>query len=218
MTDFTDFVTPDKGQDAHAIHIVDEKTYDGWLNAQPPRVRAALAAQQLQPKGYANAILPGEKPDDWDVVAVVADADSLSSWCLAKLPTALPAGTYRLAKGAPGAAAFGWMIAQHRFDRYKKPDDKADLGARVLLTREPGQVAGIAREAKATALVRDLVNTPAADMGPADLATVAKRIAKAHDAALTVTADGDLAKHYPMIHAVGRAAAKHRAPRLIELE
>ncbi|TXC68230.1 leucyl aminopeptidase family protein [Sphingorhabdus soli] len=218
MTEFNELVRPDKGEDAHLIHIVDEKTYDGWLKDQPPRVRAALAAQQLQPKGYANAILPGEKHDDWAVVTVVANVDSLSSWCLAKLPTALPAGTYRLANGTPGPAPFGWMIAQHRFDRYKKPDDKADLGARVLLTSEPGKVAGIAREAKATALVRDLVNTPAADMGPADLEAVARRIAKAHDADLTVTADSDLAKHYPMIHAVGRAAGKRHAPRLIEIE
>lgn len=217
MTDFNALVRPDMGEDAHLIHIVDEKTYDSWLKAQPPRVRAALAAQQLQPKGYANAILPGEKPDDWAVVTVVANASKLSSWCLAKLPTALPSGTYRLAEGSPGPAPFGWMIAQHRFDRYKKPDDKSDVGARVLLTAEPGRIAGIAREAKATALVRDLVNTPAADMGPADLEAAAKAIAKAHDADLNVTRDGDLAKHYPMIHAVGRAAGRKNAPRLIEM-
>jgi leucyl aminopeptidase len=68
------------------------------------------------------------------------------------------------------------------------------------------------------ALVRDLVDTPTADMGPADLQHEADRIAKRHGAALTVTKGHDLENGYPMIHAVGRAADKASAPRLIELE
>ena len=67
------------------------------------------------------------------------------------------------------------------------------------------------------ALVRDLVNTPAEDMGPSDLEAEAEKLAKAHKAELHVTRGDVLQRDYPMVHAVGRAASRHHAPRLIEL-
>jgi leucyl aminopeptidase len=91
-------------------------------------------------------------------------------------------------------------------------------GPRVLLTSEPARIDETLCLAEAVALVRDLVNTPAADMGPPHLEAEAARLAKAFDAALTVTRGADLETGYPMIHAVGLAAARDFAPRLIELE
>ena len=75
----------DAGQDAHIIHIIDARSHDGWLAAQPEAVRALLAAQGFRPKGYAHAILPGTQPDRWSVVTCVANREKLSSWCLARL-------------------------------------------------------------------------------------------------------------------------------------
>ncbi len=72
--------------------------------------------------------------------------------------------------------------------------------------------------AAATAWVRDLVNTPAGDLGPADLEAEAEALAKRHGAVVTVRRGDEIAQGYPMIHAVGRAAAHDRAPRLIELQ
>jgi leucyl aminopeptidase len=66
--------------------------------------------------------------------------------------------------------------------------------------------------------VRDLVNTPAADMGPAELEAAAEMLARDHGATLSVTRGDALEQGYPMIHAVGMAAARGREPRLIELE
>ena len=63
----------------------------------------------------------------------------------------------------------------------------------------------------------DLVNTPAEDMGPAELEAEAARLAKAYKAELTVTSGDALAQYYPMVHMVGRAAARSHAPRMIEL-
>jgi leucyl aminopeptidase len=74
------------------------------------------------------------------------------------------------------------------------------------------------RLAEATQLVRDLVNTPAQDLGPAELETAAAALAKEAGVKLAVTSGDKLAAEYPMIHAVGRAASPERAPRLIELE
>lgn len=216
MTDLAALLQPDKGQPARTIHLTDLKRFDDWLAAQPPRHRAAAMAQKLTATGYASAILPGDAPEEWSVVTVVANVDSLSPWCLAKLVETLPEGSYRLADRDPGPAAFGWLTAQYRFDRYKK-DDKAQ-GPRILLTGEPARIDETVRLAAATAKVRDLVNTPAEDMGPAQLEAEIGDLAKAHGATLTVTRGSELERGYPMIHAVGRAAATGREPRLIELE
>lgn len=216
MTDFTALLQPDKNQQARSIHLVDPKGFADWLSAQPPRHRAAVDAQKLKPSAFANAILPGDQPEDWSVVSVVADTGKLSAWCLAKLAETLPEGVYRLEGRDPGPAMLGWLTAQYRFDRYRK-DDKA-TGPRTLLTNEVARIDETVRIAQAVALVRDLVNTPTSDMGPADLEREAEKLAKAHGADLTITKGADLEAGYPMIHAVGRAADKGYAPRLIELE
>lgn len=216
MIDFAALLQPDKGQSARTIHVTDKHGFDTWLAAQPPRARAAIAAQKLKPVGYASAILPGDDADDWSVVTVVANVDDFSSWCLAKLAETLPEGIYRLASGSPGPAPLGWLLGQYRFDRYKK--DEKVTGPRILLSDEPARIASFVQIAEAVALVRDLVNTPAADMGPPQLEAEATRIAKAYHADLTVTRGGDLETGYPMIHAVGMAASRDFAPRLIELE
>ena len=206
---------PDKGQPARIIHVIDKAGFDDWLSAQPERARVAVAAQRLKPEGCAHAILPGDAADDWSVVSVVANRAALSSWCLAKLASVLPAGTYRLAEGEPGPAMIGWLTTQHKFTRYKeKPEVEA---ARVLVCGEPAKIAAALADASAIALVRDLVDTPASDMGPADLESEAAALAKAHGAKLTVTRGDALDQGYPMIAAVGRAASRDREPRLIEL-
>lgn len=216
MKDFSPLLVADQRQSARSIHLVDPAGFDAWLSAQPERHRAAVMAQGLKPVGYASAILPGEKADEWSVVTIVANTASLSPWCLAKLADTLPEGIYRVEGIAPGPAALGWLLGQYKFDRYL-PND-ARRGGRILVTSDVARIEAIVREADAVALVRDLVNTPAADMGPADLEAHAAPLARAHDAVLTVTKGHDLETGYPMIHAVGAAAARVHAPRLIELE
>jgi leucyl aminopeptidase len=90
-------------------------------------------------------------------------------------------------------------------------------GARVLLTKEAAEIEPTVRLAEATALVRDLVDTPAADLGPAELETAARNVAKQFGAKVEVTSGDALDQGYPMIAAVGQGAVRERAPRLIEL-
>lgn len=215
MTDYSDLIQPDKGQAARTIHLVDKKSYDGWLKGRGARERAHLTAVGFKPDAFVHAILPGDDPDKWAVVTAVANVDSLSAWCLAKLGQILPEGRYRVEGAQPGKAMFGWMSGQYRFDNYRpKAEPRAP---RVLLTSDVGGIAAVVAEMRATALVRDMVNTPAADMGPAAIEKEAERIAKAHGGKIAVTKGEALEQGYPMIHAVGRAAAKHHAPRLIEI-
>ena len=214
MTDFAALLLPDRGQPARAIHVIRPEAFDGWLATQPQRVRTAVAAHGLTGKPGNRAILPGDGAEDWSAL-LVCDDPLTSPWRFASMGGFLPAGTYRIATGDPGAGVLGWLLGQYRFDRYRKADDAEP---RVLLTPDPAAIGETVRLAEATATVRDLVNTPASDLGPADLEAAAEALAKKHAATLTVTRGDALATGYPMIHAVGLAATKERHPRLIELE
>ena len=214
MTDFASLLQPDRGQPARPIHLVRPDEWAGWLSGQPPRARAAVAAHALTGKAGNKAILPGDGAEDWSAL-LVCDEPAASPWRIASLGAFLPAGTYRLATGRPGPAALGWLLGQYRFERYRRTED---AGARVLLTADPAGIVEIVRLAEATALVRDLVNTPASDLGPAELEALAEALARQHGATLAVTRGDALAQGYPMIDTVGRAATRDRHPRLIELE
>ncbi|MBX9796128.1 M17 family metallopeptidase [Sphingomonas sp.] len=213
MTDFAPLLQPDRGQPARAIHVVHPDSFATWLAAQRPAIRALIAAQRITGKAGNRAILPGEG-EDWSAL-LVCDEEESSPWRIASQGEVLPEGIYRLASGALGAAGLGWLLAQHRFERYRAGEPQ---GPRVLLTSEPARIDETVRLAEAVALVRDLVNTGASDLGPAELEAAAEALAGRHGATITVTRGDALAQGYPMIHAVGQAATRERAPRLIELE
>lgn len=128
----------------------------------------------------------------------------------------LPEGTYRIGDGLPDdereEAALGWLLSGYRFGRYKDaPAPKAQL-----IAPEGLDAAALENIAAGEALTRDLINTPANDMGPDQLEDAARALADGFGASVTVTKGDDLlTNNFPMIHAVGRAAAQ--APRLIEL-
>ena len=217
MTDFASLLQPDRGGPARAIHLVDKASFSDWAKKQSAARRAFLDAARFEGKtGFQHLILPGSRDDDWEIVSTVANAAELSPWCLARLGEVLPEGRYRLAEGDPGASMLGWMLGQHRLTDYKSKSEP-ERGPRVLLTQEAADIDQIVQLAEATALVRDLVDTPAADMGPADLEAAARALAKDHGAKIEVTSGDALSKGYPMIAAVGQGAAPDRAPRLIEL-
>jgi len=217
MTDFASMLIADRGQKARPIHLVDKEGFADWAKQRPAEDRALLAALRFEAKtADAFALLP--RGDEFEVVLAVKDASALSPWCLARLGESLPEGTYRLASGDPGKAALGWLLAQHRFDAYRTKPDEDARGPRILVTGEAAKIDEQVRLAEATALVRDLVNTPAGDLGPAELEAAAHAMAQGTSAKVVVTSGDALAEGFPLIAAVGAAATPGRAPRLIELE
>jgi len=133
------------------------------------------------------------------------------------LPAKLPPGPHRLG-AVPGEArkpALAFRLGAYAFARYKARPDRD----RVRLVAPEGlDLAVTTRIASACALAREMVDTPAADMGPLQIETIAREIAQEAGAAITVVAgDALLDENYPAVHAVGRAAAPHRAPRVIEI-
>ncbi|MFY8019350.1 MAG: leucyl aminopeptidase family protein [Inhella sp.] len=150
------------------------------------------------------------------VVAGVRGADE--PYALAALPQALPLGRYRLHTGGlsldPQAAALSWSLGDYVFDAYKA---RARAGAELVLTQCPEAERGLAVAGAMTA-VRDLVNTPAEAMGPQHLEAAVRLLAKQNKAKVKVwEGDALLKANFPAIHAVGRAAAAERQPRLIEM-
>ena len=209
MTDFAPLLIADDGGPATSLTLVNPAGFDAWFAAQGERTRTLVAAQGFKGRPDSVAILPGDAPGS--LVAIAGIDPEPGPFALAAAAAALPAGRYRLAEPAP---ALGWLLAQHRFTRYRKP--VGDTGARVLLTPEPAAITESLRLAEATALVRDLVDTPASDLGPAELADAVAIEARRFGAQVAViTGEALIEANFPAIHAVGRAAS--RAPRLIDM-
>lgn len=213
MTDFAALLLPDRQQDARTIHIVDAKGFDAWLGGQSARGRGAVEAARFTGKAGEFALLPGDASGEWTAAVGVKDSGALATWDLAAAVARLPAGSYRLADAKPGAAALGWLLAHYKFDRYLS--DRKPIDSRILLSVEPATIDETIRFAQATALVRDLVNTPAEDLGPADLAAAVEAQSVDFGAKVAVIQGEALKDGYPAVHAVGRAADK--TPRLIDL-
>ncbi|MEP3050223.1 MAG: leucyl aminopeptidase family protein [Erythrobacter sp.] len=213
VRDIAGLIEPDRKQDAISVHLVAKDGFEDWAKALSTGQRASLTAQKFEGSTGQVGIVPNG--DAWFAVGGVADPSTLKSYCLSNLAGKLPEGSYRLVDAEPGAAMFGWITAQYRFTRYVE-DDGAD-GPRVLLTEQVKSIEEILAEAQAEFLVRDLVNTPAEDMGPAALEAECQKLANAYGGTLKVNLGDALEQGYPMVHAVGRAAARHHAPRIMHL-
>lgn len=138
-----------------------------------------------------------------------------SELLIGQLPQSLPAGSYRLANDArdPNLAAIAWGLGSYRFARYKSNSTPRTVSLRLPQGADRDLVLNTIDAVK---LGRDLINTPASDLGPAEIETAARDLAARYGARIEVTVGDDLlAKNFPMIHAVGRASP--RAPRLIDL-
>lgn len=148
---------------------------------------------------------------------IVGAGDRFDPTSARGLSARLPGGVYRLdvAADQAGQATLAFLLGTYVFDRYKARTDK---GLVRLVTPEGLDAAEISRIAAACALAREMVDTPAADMGPLQIETIAREIAESAGAKIAVTTgDALLEDNYPAVHAVGRAAAPHRAPRVIEI-
>lgn len=196
------------------IWPVHKSGLETWLADSLPAQAAWVRATDFKARPDSHLLVPAADGSLAGVLAGVAEDGDL--WALAGLPGTLPAGTYRLVPEPPpdraGADALGWLLGTYHFDRYRTEDDR-----RFATLVRPTNAAAGAPERTATAihLVRDLVNMPAADLGPDALATAAVELADAHGARVQLTVGDELlARNFPMIHAVGRAAVV--PPRLID--
>ena len=174
------------------------------------------AANGFTGKAGQLLIVPGD--DGAPLEALFGTGETFEPMSARSLPTRLPAGDWRL-EGVEGEAAsqiaLAFVLGGYLFDRYKARPERGRARLVAPVGLDQTETLNIAA---AAALAREMVDTPAADMGPLQIETIAREIAQSAGASLTVTTgDALLEENYPAVHAVGRAAAPHRAPRVIEI-
>jgi leucyl aminopeptidase len=193
---------------------------EGGARALEPRHRAWLKAIGYKAAARRHALLPdAEGGVAGAVLGAGGDTDLAPSepveTLVGLLPTVLPAGDWHLATPVAdaGLAALAWVLGSYRFRRYKS--GAADPLPRLAVPAGVDRTRLIAL-GEAVALGRDLINTPASDMGPEEIEAAAVRLARQHGAdVVSVVGDDLLQQNFPLIHAVGRASP--RAPRLIDV-
>ena len=200
------------------LHVIAQPDLDAWLADQPEHVGRWVVANGFTAALGQTLLVPGEGGETICALAGYGTEAKRTRkrFALAVAAEALPEGTFRIASGVDPERlemeCLGWLLTGYAFDRYTSQSP-----AKARLIAPDGVDTGrIEAMANAEALTRDLVNTPASDMGPEQLQQTAEALAEEFGATCsTILGDALLDQNFPMIHTVGRAAAQ--APRLIEM-
>lgn len=205
------------------IHALHEADLAGFLDERSDAIRRFADISGFKARAGEILIFP-QPSGDIDCVlfglgTAPRAASALDAMAFRALAAKLPEGQYQIASVpagySPAAIALAWSLGGYRFTRYKAA--KSQPKAR-LIAADGVNVTEIGAIADACTLAKDMVNTPANDMGPVEIETIARNLAKAHGATISViTGDDLLTQNYPAVHAVGRAADPARAPRMIEI-
>jgi leucyl aminopeptidase len=205
------------------IHALHEADLAGFLDQRPAAARRFADISGF--KGRAGEILILPQPNgEMDCVlfglgTAPKDISQLDAMAFRGLAAKLPEGQYQIASApagySPAAIALAWSLGLYGFTRYKS--GQARSKAR-LIAAEGVDVTETRAIADACTLAKDMVNTPANDMGPVEIEAIARDLAKSFGATISViTGDDLLSQNYPAVHAVGRAADPARASRMIEM-
>lgn len=201
------------GQSTTDIHLLDPQSLDSWIQSSDAFTRRWVEASGFRSDPGAWLLVPDRDGDPACVLVGLDPAEPM--WSLAGLPALLPRGRYRLAGDRPDDAferlALGWAFGHYRFDRYKP-----GRAREAVLEVEDARHDRLTGLVGSLFSVRDLVNLPASELGPAELADAARALADRHGAQFSEVTGERLEREFPAIHAVGRASS--RSPRLIRLE
>jgi leucyl aminopeptidase len=203
-------------RDSEAIPVIPirKKDWESWLEGQGAGVKRWVTSTRFAAEAGRVSLVPG---DDGTLQCVLVGlGDEVSMWDWAGFPAQLPERTFyvdaQLSQDDARGAALGWALGTYRFENYREVE--GTLAA--LVWPEGVNRDRVEQAALATFLVRDLINTPASDMGPEELAVAAVQLAEEYGASTRIVVGDDLLEqNYPSIHAVGRAST--RQPRLIDL-
>jgi leucyl aminopeptidase len=189
-----------------------------WLAEQPDRIGNWVVATGFEANSGSSCLIANEAGNLQLVLCGIDDNDIANLWMWAALHNGMPEGDYMLDACLDDKeatqAALGWALAGYRFERYSS--NKIGKYGPSLLWPEACDREHVIRTAHAIFLVRNLINTPANDMGPEQLASCAQTLAKDYNAQCSIIVGDDLLEaNFPAIHAVGRASVN--APRLIDM-
>ena len=204
-----------------ALHLLFEDQLESWLDAQPEGTRAWLQASGFKAEKNRVQLIPDARGGVGSVVCGLGKrqaGDLLTLWHASGIPEKLPPGNYHLATsldaGAAQQFALGWAYGQYRFERFKREGSSQATRSVTLAVPSGVDLTEVVRLNAACALARDLINTPASHLLPAELASAAVALAERHGATVKQYVGNELLQGFPAVHAVGRASTA--APRLIE--
>jgi leucyl aminopeptidase len=209
-----------------SLLLLAERDWSAWLSAQPAAVQNHVQRNGFMPESGRWLALPEAANQPHAVIVGTGkgmDEPQQWLWLAAGLADRLPPGDYALAQEQGDARdtlfATGWSLGGYRFDRYRSSAITATAAAAAALPRLRRPRAVDAREitaaATGNALARDLINTPANDLGPAELEAATFALAARHEGSARAITGPQLAEQFPLIAAVGQGSP--RSPRLIEL-
>jgi leucyl aminopeptidase len=200
--------------DAIPIWFVTAASYGDVRARLDPGMRAFADAAGFEAKAGRHLLLPGKNGLGGVLFGLEGVDETKDLFLPGRLPQLLPDGVYRFANAPHDTrlAALAVALGAYRFSRYKKPEARqVSLDLPHSIDRDD-----VMRIVEGVTLARDLINTPANDLGPAQLEAAARKLAARHSATINAVVGEDLlAQNFPLIHAVGRAAAA--APRLIDM-
>jgi leucyl aminopeptidase len=192
------------------IRLVQTDDLERWMQSLSDTHRSWVRSAGFEARPGQVAWLPDDAGHPAAVTAGWDGNDTLET--LGGLPLALPEGAYRVEHPVTELQLLGWAVGAYQYQRYRA----ATRGpARLMLPAEQDG-SRITNIAAAVTLIRDLINTPAADMQPSHLAAEAQQLAHLQQGGCTVTVGDELLDQSLFaIHAVGRAADDE--PRLIDI-
>jgi leucyl aminopeptidase len=211
-----DFYIQKTDQQVIPIHTITTKQFNPWLKKQPDTIRNWVNVTNFSARPGTVCYIGKEDGDVETILLGIADQNDV--WSLGYLPTILKEGIYSITnqfdKSLEALACIAWGLGHYQFNRYRS--SSSPFGAKLLLP-DNSDYEHIFNVVTASYLVRDMINTPTEDMGPAQLADVALNMAEEYGAKIKlIIGDELLKKGYPAIHMVGRASIS--APRLIDIQ
>ncbi len=211
MMDAQEVLLKSGTKDAIPLRLVTPQSWPKTKTAFSAAEQKWAETQGFEGKAGTNLALPSAA-GAISMIFVGADERG-DGFSLARLCRQLPQGIYVLEDlSSPNLDHFelAWCLEAYTFDRYKKDD----RGVAQLVCRASMDYETTLRSANATFLVRDLINTPANDLGPDELELAAKKLASTHKAKISVTSGAKLQRGFPLVHEVGKASPRY--PRLID--
>ena len=201
---------------AISLKIISNDQFEIWKSSATPADKAWANGQEFSAASGQTLTLPTAEGGVSEILVGAATNNGRTRFAIAEVASKLPAGTYKITSEHSVIEleehALGWLLSQYCFNRYNSTQPH---GA-TLVCPEGIDAQKIEAIAAGEALTRDLINTPASDMGPDVLEARARELASTHGAAIeVVTGDELIEQNFPMIHTVGRASVT--PPRLLDM-
>ena len=209
--DLMQYFYTEKNTNSIPIDVVLKSEFSTWKKSQSEYIQNWINSSQFKPKP-SNILCIPNSTGVINSVLVIAELDNMI-WALGRCTKQLPAGNYHITSPhhENNQIYIGWGLGAYQFSHYKKNKEK-EIKLRIDSSIDNNKLSALLQ---ATSIVRDMVNTPASDMMPQDIAEQCLKVSKEFNVKVKQCIGNNLIKeNYPMIHAVGRASVYE--PQLIE--